>query len=673
MASISANGSKGHHRFTLEVTQSATNIANNTSTLSFNFKLSPTDNGGWDFYEWGQLIAYTITINGTNYTGYIPDYNGTSVVTLKSGTQSVGHNADGSKSISYSFSVTDYTGMNYTTGNASASGTFKLNDIPRASTISAVSGTTIGGTMTVTIARAVSTFTHQLWYKVGNSAWYDLGKGIGTSKAFTIDIATANQFPNATTGNLQLCVRTFSGSTTIGEDYYKDVTVSVPTYTPTISAIKLTGNNLLSGEYVKGKSTVTAEITATTLYGASIKSIVATVDGKTYSGSKITSAALSNGTKTVSVTVTDTRGKTATLASSAITVRDYANPTITEFTLVRQSDGTTVIATVKGSVAAVNNKNAKTIEVTLNGVTQTITSSSYTINGTTTFTNVPTDNTLTSVAKITDSYTHATREFVLPTVAVTMDFHHSGTGIAMGKVAELPNTLDVAWKIKNNSIPTLLGGLGEFITNNSNLNTEKYLIPGNYLCSSNDSAKTLLNSPSSIAFKMCVYNCLDIVTDTYTAEWMYVVREITNIDGKKWTQFVRKEGGDWNFGNWCQILDSSICADYLIDQGNLGVWRYCAWNSGFAECWGYHTISGVNISTAWGSWYASPVITLPSFPFTFVGSPDVHVSWESDFSAIIDGVQKRESTKAGQVYLYRPVAQTNVNGRFSIYAYGRWK
>jgi hypothetical protein len=277
------------------------------------------------------------------------------------------------------------------------------------------------------------------------------------------------------------------------------------------------------------------------------------------------------------------------------------------------------------------------------------------------------------VAKITDSYTHATREFVLPTVAVTMDFHHSGTGIAMGKVAELPNTLDVAWKIKNNSLPTLLGGLGEFITNNSNLNTEKYLIPGNYLCSANDAAKTLLNSPSSIAFKMCVYNCLDIVTDAYTVEWMYVVREITNIDGKKWTQFVRKEGGDWNFGNWCQTLDSSICADYLIDQGNLGVWRYCAWNSGFAECWGYHTISGVNIDTAWAGWYASPVITLPSFPFTFVGAPDVHVSWETDFSAIIDGVQKRESTKAGQVYLYRPVAQTNVNGRFSIYAYGRWK
>ena len=121
------------------------------------------------------------------------------------------------------------------------------------------------------------------------------------------------------------------------------------------------------------------------------------------------------------------------------------------------------------------------------------------------------------------------------------------------------------------------------------------------------------------------------------------------------------------------VLDTAFTKDYIVEQGTSGVWRYRKWNSGFAECWGYHTISGTNISTAWGAWYASPAITLPSFPFTFVGAPDVHVGWESDFSAIIDGVGKRESTKAGQVYLYRPVAQTNVNGRFSIYAYGKWK
>ena len=40
MASISANGSRGHHRFTLNVNETGTNTSNNTSTVSFSFQLS---------------------------------------------------------------------------------------------------------------------------------------------------------------------------------------------------------------------------------------------------------------------------------------------------------------------------------------------------------------------------------------------------------------------------------------------------------------------------------------------------------------------------------------------------------------------------------------------------------------------------------------------------------
>lgn len=660
MASISANGSKGHHKFTLNVTQSATNIATNTSTLSFEFKLSPIQNS-WDWALWHQLIAYTITINGTSYSGYIPDYDGYSVVTLKSGTQSVAHNSDGTKSISYSFSVTDSTGQVYTPGNASASGTLTLTTIPRASTISAVSGATIGSTMTVTIARAVSTFTHQLWYKVGNSAWYDLGKGIGTSKAFTIDIATANQFPNATTGNLQLCVRTFSGSTTIGEDYYKDVTVSVPSYTPTISAIKLTGNNLLSGEYVKGKSTVTAEITATTLYGASIKSIVATVDGKTYSGSKITSSVLASGSKSVSVTVTDTRGKTATLASSAITVRDYANPTITEFTLVRQSNETTVIATVKGSVASVNSKNAKTIQVTLNGVTQTITSSSYTINGTTTFTNVPTDNTLTSVAKITDSYTHATREFVLPTVAVTMDFHNSGKGIAMGKVAESENLLDVAWneRVRKNltvdgthtvSGNTSVGGTLS-VTGATNLNKAMTIADTDW--------KTLilkrLNAVGAVT--------IQFQNNTGSLGFIGMTGEELNTPLRRWTS-----DGTTAY----TVLDTALAKDFVVEQGTSGVWTYRKWNSGLAECFGSQPVTNMAVATVWGALYCSARINLPNFPFTFKAVPQVNLSWNATYTALIDGALGVTTTSSGYTFILRADSVT-LSGSVAIQAIGKWK
>lgn len=143
---IEANGSKGHHKFVLNVSEDRTDISNNKSFLSFAFKISPMQNG-YDWYDWGSRISYTITIGtkkineGTEneqevpntYSGTIPAYNGTSTVTLKSNNNiEIPHNSDGTKTINISFSVTDNTGVNYTCGNASASDTMALSDLHKA-------------------------------------------------------------------------------------------------------------------------------------------------------------------------------------------------------------------------------------------------------------------------------------------------------------------------------------------------------------------------------------------------------------------------------------------------------------------------------------------------------------------------------------------------------------
>lgn len=133
MASISANGSKSHHKFTLNVTETNTSVDNNTSTISYSFVLSPITKG-YDWIGWtnpSRTVSYTLNVNGTTYTGTIPNYDGTSTVTVKSGTQTVSHNSDGTKTISFYFSVTDTTGATYTTGNASANGTLALTALEK--------------------------------------------------------------------------------------------------------------------------------------------------------------------------------------------------------------------------------------------------------------------------------------------------------------------------------------------------------------------------------------------------------------------------------------------------------------------------------------------------------------------------------------------------------------
>ena len=65
--SISANGAKGHHKFTLKVTENSTNTSNNTSSVSWSLILSPVSSG----YDWSYSntvpVSYTVTFNGTKY------------------------------------------------------------------------------------------------------------------------------------------------------------------------------------------------------------------------------------------------------------------------------------------------------------------------------------------------------------------------------------------------------------------------------------------------------------------------------------------------------------------------------------------------------------------------------------------------------------------------------
>lgn len=137
---ITANGSKGHHRFSLRVNEDTT--SGNSSFTSYSFTIAPIQTG-WDWADWKDKISYEIKFTEkvvneetneitTNElykaTGTIPAYNGSSTVILSSGSDiEIEHESDGTKTIDISFKVTDNTGATYTCGNASASGSMILS------------------------------------------------------------------------------------------------------------------------------------------------------------------------------------------------------------------------------------------------------------------------------------------------------------------------------------------------------------------------------------------------------------------------------------------------------------------------------------------------------------------------------------------------------------------
>ena len=457
MATINGSTNTSVWTFKLEVTEGSQNIANNTSPVTVSAYIGRPASAGAS-YMYGASISCPVSVTGcTSQTISYSNANQVNVAAgawllLGSKTFTVPHDSDGKKTVTISASFTN----NVSPASGSASGSMVLSTIPRATTPTIPTSATMGSAITITVTPADSSFKHKLRYSFGtlNNCVTGLSEGndftpSGTrSITFTPPTSLGSEIPSAVSGTCTVYCYTYTSSGTHIGTTSKTITLSVPSYSPTAS-VAITGNNLLSSEYVQGKSTVSATITASSSYGATIKSYSSVIDTKTYTGATFTTSALSAGSKTIETTVTDTRGKSVKVSSQSIDVREYFLPQVTSFTLERQSDGTTVIAKFGGKIASINSKNDKSFTVTLNGVTMPYTATYTFTNGSLTFKNVPTDNTLIATAKISDHYTYDTMDAVLPTVAVTMDFHYSGTGIAMGKVAEKEKTLDMAWPIRS--------------------------------------------------------------------------------------------------------------------------------------------------------------------------------------------------------------------------------
>lgn len=538
-------------------------VANNTSNVTATVQLI-SGNGNTSIGS----RTITLNINGTEYTGTSGlSINKNTTKTLLTKTVNVAHNSDGTKTCAFSCSVpfnATISGVNWTTKTASGSGTF--NTIPRASAFGTVSGNTIGSTMTVNITRNSTAFTHQLWYKVGNSSWYDLGKGITTSKAFTIDSATCSQFPNATSGTLQLCLRTYNGTTQIGADVYKNITVSVPAYVvPIISAFTLTeANEAIKGKFsafVNKQSKIAFNVTAAGAIGSTIKSCVVSIVGQKFTKSSGTTAQIAAnyaGTHTAVVAVTDSRGRMST-KNVSFTVFEYSPPKFTAFSAQRcnadgtlNDDGEYLSLTVGSDVAAVNNENTVAYALYYKKTNDSeytklaFSGSGYSYNGTTVFTS-PTfsvDNSYIIRFQITDAITTITRNETLSSAKPILDILPDGSGMAAGKVAEKSGVFDFGFTVKAGE-----GFLHPTLLENTDLNE---VIEPNTYTSIDKNATTYLNCPITYGtFTLDVASAGDEgqIVQTITSTSKYAFRV--------WKRFYHSTDGVKSWGEWRQIYTAA--------------------------------------------------------------------------------------------------------------------
>lgn len=420
-------------------------VANNTSTISWSLV-------GSGSYTGGQVKCggFYVNIDGNVVCDWSTDnrvqvYSGTVVA---SGTVTLAHNADGSKS----FSISVQAGIYQYERNCSGSGSFTLNTIARASKLTLSKSTAaMGDTITINTNRASSSFTHKITYNFGNASG-TIATNVGASTTWTIPLTLANQIPNATSGYGSVTCETYNGSTKIGSNYVRFDTTVPASVVPTVSTASVAVDNSASsvisgwGLWVAGYSKARITAAASGAYGSTISGF--TVSGgasASVTGSSLdykTGTINSTGSVSFSVTATDSRGRTsAAKSTSTVTVYAYSAPKITEFTTQRNSSTPTKVI-VKGNwdFASVNSKNAATGTLYYKKASATTWTTYGTISKNASVTLTGTFDEESSYdfrIKVTDTVGNSAQmDSHISTGAALMDFRTGGKGVAIGKMSE---------------------------------------------------------------------------------------------------------------------------------------------------------------------------------------------------------------------------------------------
>lgn len=209
-------GDKGYG-LKLVLTENSTSVPANTSSVSYSFSIT---RGGTGFYA-SQPFSWNITIGGQTITisgfKFQISTSDPAEQLIKSGTVTVAHNSDGRKTMRFSVSTPDASGISPTYGPTAMSmtGEWALTTIPRASTVTAANAN-IGSATTIKISRASAAFTHTLTYAFGSLEGTIATKTPDTTLSWTVPTSFYAQISKAKSGKCTITCQTFSGSTLIG-------------------------------------------------------------------------------------------------------------------------------------------------------------------------------------------------------------------------------------------------------------------------------------------------------------------------------------------------------------------------------------------------------------------------------------------------------------------------
>ena len=566
---VVAATSQNNLRFEWEIVSQ--DIVKNTTTIAWTLKLTSG--------SWGEIISSAakysrVYVDGTQTERnvYIDIGANTSKV-LQSGTETLYHNTDGTKTFSYNFSQDfNITFNGASIGTISGSGTGEVNAIPRVSTTTTPT-LTIGEKSTITINRKNSSLRDTITAVYGTNTYTIATKTAETKVDWTVSTDLYQRMTQQAIGQIQIQCSSYSGTTLIGTNtetvqLQVDKTINKPDILASVkdinaATISVTGDdNIL----VKYKSNAQCTISVTTKNYATLKSKYI-INGRVSRNNvdAFTFEAIEN--NRFSFGAKDSR----TLETEVVitpTIIDYIIPTCN--------------MSVKQPTPAAEGE-----------ATTTLTISGVMFNG---------------------SFGRATNTKIIEYRYKADDGEYTQWAAAN------------ATHTNNNYTSTVdIGGLDY---------TKAYTFQSR--------ARDNLHITESIE---------------------YTVRTTPIFD---WSE------NDFNFNVPVKI--NNIEVDYIVEQGDSGLWKYRKWNSGTAELWRRSDARETTTETPWGSMYCTDSVFNPvQYPFPFVEAPTVTVTpqtTQGNFWLFTGGGGTAYVSPAYGVI--RPNIST-VKAICNYYVIGRWK
>lgn len=437
------------------ITQGTQEIANNRTYITVEGKITTSGEswrgdsrtGTYSIYQGATLIS------SGSFTHGAPS---NSTTTLFSVGLWVNHDANGN-------SGTITASYNYDSGWCTGSGSKTLTTIPRKSELSVANGT-LGTAQTLTVTRKSTSFTHTITYACGSTSGTICTKSTTTSISFTPPLSLASQNITGTTVSITYTITTYNGNTSIGSNTYTK-TCSIPaSVKPSVTLTVQEAADLQWGVYVQDISKLNIVVTPTIAYGSEISSYRTTVGSNTYTASSFTTGILTtSGDLTITTTVTDKRGRTAT-ATNTINIIEYNNPVFNSFKVSRcNADGSENMQGEYGKISfdcscsGLNGQNEVYFDIEYKKTSE----NKYTLHDTVDYGAIDgSTGVLTSIFPANsgasynirivahDAFKTTPQVTVLSTGFSIMHWLSNGLGMAIGKVAELVGVLDIGFKTR---------------------------------------------------------------------------------------------------------------------------------------------------------------------------------------------------------------------------------